>query len=450
MNKLLEPIARTRLFPAVLIATMSLLVAAVTAHAEVTIQEVQSEKGITAWLAEDYSVPIISINFAFEGGSTQDPTGKEGLATLMTGLFDEGAGELDSEAFQIRLDDAGAEMRFRAGRDSITGSMRMLTENKDEAFDLLRMSIESPRFDSGPIDRIRAQMISGIVANARDPESEAQIKWTEALYGDHPYARRDEGTEESLALITRDDLLAYHKAVFARGKLLVSVVGAIDAQTLKNKLDLLFGDLPENPSLKPVSNVDWKLGQEVKVDYDLPQTSLQLAYPGVARDAPDFFAAYLMNHILGGGTFSSRLFEEVREKRGLAYGATSSLVTHEHASGLVIQTATRSDRAEETLGVIREVVKDMIEEGPTAKELADAKEYIIGSYALNALDSSSAIASTLLSLQMDNLGIDYMQKREALIEAVTLDDVKAAAKKLLIAEPAILIVGPEFVDGGRG
>ena len=219
---------------------------------------------------------------------------------------------------------------------------------------------------------------------------------------------------------------------------------------MKRDLDKLFGDLPEKPSLKPVKDVDWKLGQEVRVDYALPQTSLQLAYPGVARDAPDFFAAYLMNHILGGGTFSSRLFDEVREKRGLAYGATSSLITHEHASGLVIQTATRSDRAEETLGVIRDVVQRMAEEGPTAEELAAAKKYIIGSYALNALDSSSAIASTLLSLQMDHLGIDYMQRREALIEAVTLDDVKAAAKKLLTAEPAILVVGPPFVDGGKG
>jgi zinc protease len=450
MNKMLEPLAKTRILVAGLMTVLCFLAAAFPANAEVKIQEVKSDKGITAWLVEDYSVPIISINFAFEGGSTQDPTGKEGLAELMTGLFDEGAGDLDSEAFQARLDDAGAEMRFNAGRDSISGSMRMLAENKDEAFDLLRMAIENPRFDAAPIDRIRAQMVSGIVAGARDPETAAQIKWTEALYGDHPYARPDEGTEKSLALITADDLHAYHKAVFARDKLLVSIVGAIDAETVKRQLDQLFGDLPEKPSLKPVNNVDWKLGQEVRVDYALPQTSLQLAYPGVARDAPDFFAAYLMNHILGGGTFSSRLFDEVREKRGLAYGATSSLVTHEHASGLVIQTATRSDRAEEALGVIRDVVQGMAEEGPTAEELAAAKKYVIGSYALNALDSSSAIASTLLSLQMDNLGIDYMQRREALIEAVTLDDVKAAARKLLTTEPAILVVGPPFVDGGKG
>lgn len=450
MNTMMQAFAKTRLSMAVLFSVMLLAAAAVPASGEVKIQKVTSDSGVTAWLVENYSVPIIAINFAFEGGSAQDPAGKEGLAELMTGLFDEGAGDLDSEAFQVRLDDAGAEMRFNAGRDAVSGSMRMLAENKEEAFDLLRLAVEQPRFDAAPIARIRAQMISGIVAGQRDPETAARTKWSEALYGDHPYARPDEGTEKSLSAISADDLHAYHKAVFAREKLHVAIVGAIDAATVKLQLDKVFGNLPEKPSLKPVADVDWKLGQDVSVDYDLPQTSLQLAFPGVARDAPDFFAAYLMNHILGGGTFSSRLFEEVREKRGLAYGATSSLVTHDHASGLVIQTATRSDRAAETLEVMRDVIQRMAQEGPTAEELAAAKKFIIGSYALNALNSSGAIASTLLALQMDGLGIDYIQERVALINDVTLDEVKAAARKLLTAQPSVLVVGPPLADGSKG
>ncbi len=448
MNTMLDMLAKTRVLAAACATVMCLLVAAIPAGAEVAIQKVTSDKGITAWLVEDYSVPIVSIRFAFEGGSSQDPEGKGGLAELMTGLFDEGAGDLDSEAFQVKLDDAGAEMSFNAGRDEIFGSMRMLAENQDEAFDLLRLAILEPRFDAAPVERIRAQLVSGIVASARDPETEAQQKWVEALYGDHPYSRRDVGTEASLSSITPDDLRAYHKAVFARGNLYVAIVGAIDADTVKRQLDRLFGDLPEKPSLTPVADVDLKLGQVVTFDYPLPQTTLQMALPGVARDAPDFFAAYLMNHILGGGSFTSRLFDEVREKRGLAYGATSSLVTYRHASALIIGTATRSDRASETLDVIRDVLKKMADEGPTAAELAAAKKFIVGSYALNALDSSNAIASTLLSLQIDDLGIDYMQRREAMIDAVTLDDVKAAARKLLLAKPAILVIGPPFSEGG--
>lgn len=441
--------AKTRISAAGLALAACMALAAPPAQANVDIQQVKSEKGITAWLVEDYSVPIVTIRFSFKGGNTQDPEGKEGLSELMSGLFDEGAGELDSDAFQIKLDDAGAEMRFGAERDRTFGSMRMLAEKKDEAFDLLKLAIQQPRFDAAPMDRIRAQIVSGIVANQRDPETAARVKWAEALYGAHPYARPDEGTEKSLATITADDLRDYHRRVFARDNLNVAVVGAIDAETVKRELDRLFGDLPERSDLRPVEKVDLKLDQEVRVDYDLPQTSLQLAYPGVPRDAPDFFAAYLMNHILGGGTFTSRLFDEVREKRGLAYGINSSLVTQEYASSLVIGTATRSDRAAETLGVIRDTVRRMAEEGPTEAELAAAKQYVIGAYALNNLDSSSAIASTLLSLQEERLGIDYIDRRTALIEAVTLDEVKAAARKLLTADPAILVIGPPL-EGTKG
>lgn len=446
----MELTAKIRLSAAGFVIAACVALAGWPAQAEVAIQEVKSDKGVTAWLVEDYSVPIVTIRFSFKGGNTQDPPGKEGLSELMSALFDEGAGKFDSDTFQTKLDDAGAEISFGAARDTIYGSMRMLAEKKDEAFELLRLAVEQPRFDAAPIDRIRAQMVSGIVANARDPETAAGVKWAEALYGDHPYARPDEGTEKSLATITADDLRSYHKAVFARDNLRVAIVGAIDAETVKRELDRLFGDLPEKPSLRPVTKVDLKLDQEVRVDYELPQTSLQLAYPGVSRDAPDFFAAYLMNHILGGGTFTSRLFDEVREKRGLAYGVNSSLVTHEYSSGLVISTATRSDRAAETLAVIRDTVRRMAEEGPTEAELDAAKKYIVGSYALNNLDSSGAIATTLLSLQEEGLGIDYMDRRTALIEAVTLDQVKAAAKKLLTAEPAILVVGPPFTEGSKG
>ncbi len=449
MNMMTQLLAKIRPSAAGFIVASSLVLAGWPAQAEVAIQEVKSEKGVTAWLVEDYSVPIVTIRFSFRSGTTQDPNGKEGLSELMSGLFDEGAGEFDSDTFQTKLDDAGAEMRFGAARDTIFGSMRMLAEKKDEAFALLRLAVEQPRFDAAPIDRIRAQMVSGIVANQRDPETAAQVKWAEALYGNHPYARPDEGTEKSLAAITADDLRAYHGRVFARDNLNVAIVGAIDAETAKRELDRLFGGLPEKSGLQPVEKVDLKLGQEVRVDYALPQTSLQLAYPGVPRDAPDFFAAFLMNHILGGGTFTSRLFDEVREKRGLAYGVNSSLVTHEYASGLVISTATRSDRAAETLAVIRDMVRKMAEEGPTEAELAAAKKYIIGSYALNNLDSSSAIAATLLSLQKEKLGIDYIDRRPALIEAVTLDQVKAAARKLLTADPAVLVIGPAS-EGSKG
>ena len=439
---------RSRIVTAATMLTLTLLFLVLPcigpARAEVKIQQVTSPQGITAWLVEDYSVPLIAIRFAFEGGSSQDPQGKEGLANLMSGLFDEGAGDLDSDAFQSRLDDAGAEMRFNAGRDTIYGSMRLLAEEKGEALDLLRLAITQPRFDQAPIDRIRAQIVSGIVSGSRDPEVAARFKWATALYGNHPYSRRSEGTEQSLASITADDLRAFHKAMFARDNLTVAVVGAIDAETLKAELDKLFGSLPQKPELAPIADIQPKLAQTVSVEYELPQTRLQLAYPGIRRDSPEFFGAVVMNHILGGGTFTSRLFDEVREKRGLAYGVSSSLVNHDHANALVVSTSTRSDKAAETLGLVREVVAKMAAEGPTEAELAAAKKYLIGAYPINNLNSSGAIASTLVELQLQHLGIDYMQRRGALIDAVTLDETKQAAQKLLQSEPAVLIVGPKM------
>ncbi|HTV67712.1 MAG TPA: pitrilysin family protein [Rhizobiaceae bacterium] len=437
-------VALATLFLAIVFLTLP---AIMPARAAVKIQEVTSDSGVTAWLVEDYTVPIITIRFAFEGGSTQDPAGKEGLANLMTGLFDEGAGDMNSDAFQVRLDDAGAEMRFTAGRDAIYGVMRMLEEQRDEAFGLLKLAVEKPRFDQAPIDRIRSQIVAGIVAGARDPGTAAGIAWKKAIYGDHPYARQEEGTEATLGLITPDDIRAFHRNNFARENLYVGVVGAIDAESLKKELDRVFGGLPEKANLAPVGNIVPKLAQELGVKYDLPQTSLTLAYPGIERDDPLFFSAYLMNHILGGGAFSSRLFNEVREIRGLAYSVDSSLVNYKHASALIISTATRSDRAAETLKIIRDEVKRMAEGGATEAELEAAKKYVIGAYAINNLDNSGAIANTLVDLQLEDLGMDYIDRREDIINSVTVEQVAAAAKKLLNAEPATMVVGPALAGG---
>ncbi|PRD41799.1 peptidase M16 [Phyllobacterium phragmitis] len=407
----------------------------------VTIQEVVSPKGVRAWLVQDDFVPLISIRFSFKGGSTQDPTGKEGLGNLMTGLFDEGAGDLPSDAYQERLDNVGAEMSFSETQDDIGGSMRMLAENREAAFDLLALAVNRPRFDQKPVDRIRQQIIADIKASERDPSTIASQKFAEVLYGSHPYARREKGTEKSLLAVTRDDLLAYHRKVFARDNLTIGVVGSISPQELAPLLDKVFAGLPEKAELTPVPDAKLALGATTSVSYKLPQTSIALVYPGVSRHDPDFFAAHLMNHILGGG-FSSRLYREVREKRGLAYSVNSSLIIRDHASALMISTATRPDRAQETLKIIRDQVSRMASDGPTEEELAAAKSYVIGSYAVNNLDSSSGIARTLVSLQQEDLGRDYIDKRAGLINAVTMDQVKAVAKKLLEANPAILMVGP--------
>ncbi|KAB2687607.1 insulinase family protein [Brucella pseudogrignonensis] len=407
----------------------------------IEIQEVVSPKGIKAWLVEDNSVPLVSMRFSFKGGTSQDPGGKEGLANLMTGLFDEGAGDLNSDSFQERIDNLGGEMSFTASPDSVSGSIRMLAENRDAVSDLLALAVNKPRFDQDAVDRIRQQVVASLEASQRNPSTIASRKFSEVLYGNHPYGRPDEGTVKSLQSISREDLATFHRKNFARDRLTVGVVGSINAKDLGEMLDKVFGDLPANAELVPVPDAKLALGTTTSLSFDMPQTSISFVYPAIPRKDPEFFAAYLMNHILGGG-FTSRLYAEVREKRGLAYSVSSSMALRDHVSALTISTATRPEKAQESLKIIREQVAAMANDGPTEAELQAAKSYLKGSYAVNNLDSSVSIADTLVGLQEAGLDREYIDKRAELIDAVTLDQVKAIAKKLLEAEPAILIFGP--------
>jgi zinc protease len=308
---------------------------------------------------------------------------------------------------------------------------------------MLALAIQKPRFDQAAIDRIRAQIVTGIKASQNDPSTIASQKFAEVLYGKHPYARRDEGTVQSLEAITREDLLDAHKKLFGKDQLKIGVVGAISAKELAPLLDKLFGDLQDKADLKPVDMAKLALGATTSVTYDLPQTTISLVYPGVKRSDKDFFAAYLMNQVLGVG-FTSRLYNEVREKRGLAYTVGSGLSGQDYSNSLNISTGTRPDRAQQSLDVIRAEVARMAKSGVTEEELAAAKSFAIGAYAINNLDSSVAVARTLVGLQEQNLGRDYIDRRGDLINAVTTADVKAVAEKLLKADPAILVVGPSL------
>ncbi|WP_279480556.1 pitrilysin family protein [Aureimonas sp. SK2] len=412
------------------------------AHA-VEIKEVTSPGGIHALLVEDYTNPLIAMRFAFKGaGSTQDAAGKEGTANLLSGLLDEGAGDIDSAAFQSKLDELGVSLSFDSSYDNFSGNFRTIVENEDAAFDLLRLAVNEPRFDPEPVERIRGQIAAGIVANEQDPRTLAGKAFRNTVFPGHPYARPAEGTVDTLKTVTADDLRAFREKTFGRDNLVVGVVGAIDEATLKTRLDEIFLPLREKAELTEVPDIQPVTGQRDDVALALPQTQIQFALPGVKRDAPEFFAAYLANHILGGGTFDSRLYKEIREKRGLAYGAGSYLTNYDHAAMLAGATATRADKAKESIDIIRAELKRMAEEGPSQEELDRAKAFVKGSYAVQNLSSSLSIASTLVGIQLADLGTDYIDRRQGLIDAVTLDEVKAVARRLMSVEPTIVTVGP--------
>jgi zinc protease len=406
-----------------------------------TIERVVSPGGIEAWLVHEPAVPMIAVDFAFGGGAAQDPAGKAGTANLVASLLDEGAGDLDSKTFHARLERKAIELGFQAERDTLRGTLRTLTENRDEAFDYLRLALTKPRFEDTDVEIIRSQILSNLRRATTSPTDIASLRWWQTAFADHPYGRPVNGSLESVPTVTADDLKDYTRRVLARANLKIAVVGDIDAEAVKAMLDRVFGALPAEPDLKPVANVAPQgLGRRIVVKLDVPQAVVTFGGAGIARKDPDFMAAYIVNHILGGGAFSSRLYQEVREKRGLAYSVYDSLVWLNHSALFLGGTATRADRAGETLDVIDKEIRRLAESGPTADELAKAKAYLNGSFALN-LDTSSKIAALLVQLQLDGLGIDYFARRPEMINAVTLDDAKRVAKRLLDGGLLVTVAG---------
>jgi zinc protease len=423
---------------AALAATL-LTLADTSAHAT-QIERVVSPGGIEAWVVREPS-PLIAVEFAFEGGAEQDPPDKPGVAYLAADLWDDGAGELDAKAFHSRLENKSIGLSFGAGRDHVRGSLRTLTVNRDEAFDYLRMALTAPRFDADAVERDRAQLISRLERQSQSPNDIASRTWWQAAFPDHPYGRPIAGTPESITRITIDDLKSYTRRVLARGKLKVAIVGDIAPADVGALLDRTFGALPAEPDLTPVADVVMQgLGRRIVVPLDVPQAVVTFGTRGIARSDPDFMAAYIVNHILGGGSFSSRLYQEVREKRGLAYGVSDGLSWFEHAAVLIGGTATRSAVTGEAIGIIEQEIHRLAETGPAEQEVADAKSYLEGSYALG-LDTSAKVAGQLVQMQLDNLGIDYIERRTGMIEAVTLADTKRVAKRLLDAGLLVTVVG---------
>ena len=421
------------------ILTGVLLIAAGPALA-INVERVKTPGGLEAWLVQDNSNPIVTMRFAFRGGAALDPKGKVGLANLVASTMDEGAGNLDSQSFQKTLEDKAIRIRFDAGMDNFGGQLQTLVRNQDKAFDLLRLALNAPRFDTEPVERIRSQILVGLKQDEESPHSIAGKAMREALYGGHPYGRPADGIPESVKAIIADDLRAFVSQRLTRDTLVIGVVGDITPAKLAELLDATFGTLP-------AQGTDWRLpkirantdGRTIVINKDVPQSAILFADQGLLRDDPDFYAAYVMNHVLGGGGFTSRLYGEVREKRGLAYSISSGLNPRRASATTVGAAGTANARVHETLNVVKAEWHRMAENGVTNDELKDAKTYLTGAYPLQ-FTGSTRIARMLVGIQLAELGIDYVKSRNAFINAVSRDDIARVAKKLLDANRLVTVV----------
>jgi zinc protease len=428
-------------WPALMALAWFALLAGAPAASAMNIEKITSPSGIEAWLVQERTVPLITLNYAFQGGASQDDAGKSGTANLAADLLDEGAGDLDSKTFHERLENHAIDLSFRVGRDDFHGSLRALNEHRDEAFDLLRLALTAPRFDADAIERVRGQELSNLRRDTTNPNTISSSQWWATAFPGHPYGREPNGTLESLPRVTAADMRDYVRRSFARDQLTVSIVGDVDAKTAGELIDRAFAKLPAKGDLKPVAQATpVGLSRRIVINLNVPQAVVTFGGPGLERSDPDFMAGYIVNHILGGGSFTSRLYREVREKRGLAYGVSDSLVWFNKAAVVIGGTATRSDKTSEALAIIEAETKRMAAEGPTAEELSAAKSFLKGSYALS-LDTSAKIAAQITQIQLDKLGIDYIQRRGAMIDAVTLSDAKRVAKRLYGGGMLVTVAG---------
>ena len=424
--------------PATIMASLAWLIAGQALA--IDIKEVTTPLGIKAWLVEDHSVPIVTLSFSFAGGVTSEPESQKGVTNLMAELLTDGAGELPAQAFKKRVDEVSASLGFGASADRLSGTLSMLSASRAEAFELLRLVLTAPRFDADTIEQRRAQFISSLNQAEQQPVAVANRTLAATMFAGHPYSIATQGVRESLKIVTVEDVRKRAAELLDRSGLIVAAVGDIGEADLARDLDRAFGSLPAGAA-KPLPP-DWTPPAKSRllvIERPVPQSVVRMALPGVARQDPDWYPTFVMNHILGGGGQQSRLFGEVRERRGLAYGVSSGLRTYKKASLLVISTASANEKVADTIRVIRSEMARLRTDGATEQELADAKAYLTGALPVS-LDSSSSVASLLHGMQVDGLPRDQLEHRPKQIAAVTLEDIRRLARKLLREDVLTTIV----------
>ncbi len=399
------------------------------------IREIKSPGGITVWMVEDHSLPVISLKFMFrDSGSALDPDDLQGLARMLSNTMDEGAGGMDSQNFQKALSDQSITLMFNAGRDGFGGELKTLTHNSEKAFDLLSLALTAPRFDSEPVTRMKDGNLTRIKSSMSEPDWMAARLINDRAFSGHPYSKNSGGKLSSLGRITPADLRKFKETYLTQDRLLIAAAGDVDAKTLGPAIDRIFGQLPKTAPVNTIKDTTIQNpGKIYLYQQAIPQTMVQIMLPAFDHKDKDFYALQVLNYIYGGAGFGSRLMEEAREKRGLTYGIYSDIQDYRHTDAMNITTSTKTESAAEMLDIIKAQMIRLQNEKVSDKELADAKSYITGSIPLT-LTSTDDIAETVLGLRMGDLPIDYLDHYTASIRAVTADDIQRVAKRVLIPE----------------
>ncbi|MBR72979.1 MAG: peptidase M16 [Rhodospirillaceae bacterium] len=405
-----------------------------------SVERIITAEGFEIWYLRELSVPVISLSIGFRGGSASDPIGKEGLSYFATNLLDEGAGKMDSQSFQKKVTDNAIHLNFIPGRDITSISLRTLSQNRKEAFKLMGLALTQPRFDKEAKERVREQILSKIATGEKQPNSVAIKSWYKAMLGDHPFSRPLEGNTKSILSIQKKDLEDFIRGRFAQDNIFIGASGDVEPEEIASLVDSALKTLPSNSLSFSLPEVKFNLEPHFDViNLDIPQSIAVFGFPGIPRVHKDFYAAYVMNYILGGSGFTSRLYKEVREKRGLAYSVYSYLHTLDSIGLIVGGVATRNDAMSNSIDIIKKELSLMAKNGITKEELSSAKRAITGSFPLK-FDTSSSVAQILLSMQFQGLNHDYLERRNSYIENITVTDVRSIAKQLLNQNKMVTVI----------
>jgi len=393
---------------------------------------VVTENGMTLLIQDQPSLPIVTVNVLVKAGAVLDPDAKAGLAYMVGGMLDEGTKTRSATQIAQEMEFIGAEFAAKAANDFATATLRILKKDADRGFTLLADILINPAFEEKEVTRVRSELLGELQGEKDDPGTVAGKAFDEIIFKGHPYRRPTNGDEKTVAKVTRQDLVAFHDKFYRPNRTIVAIVGDIREAEALALVRKHFGkwtkkevSLPPFSSPEPLQKSVLKL-----IDKDLTQATVALGHVGIDRKNPDFYAVSVMNYILGGGGFSSRLVNRIRDEQGLAYDVDSGFEANVMPGRFSVTLQTRNAAANQAIAAAMAEIKRIRAEPVSDQELADAKAYLIGSFPLR-LDTTGKLAGLLTVVELHGLGLSYFQDYLKAIAAVTKEDILRAAQKYI-------------------
>lgn len=428
-----------------LLATALLCVSSL-AQAIPEIQNWHTANGVPVYFIAARELPMVDAQILFRAGSVRDGE-RPGLAQLTNGLLEEGAGDWSADTIADRLDQVGAQLATSSRRDSASVALRSLTDPRylQPAVETVARLLKEPSFAPDAVERVRQQMLTALQERAQSPGAIAQDAFFKALYGDHPYGSPADGTPASLNAITRADIQDFHHRYYTAANAVVAIVGDLDRPAAEQLANALVGGLPKGEPIPPPPPVPpLAANPTIRIPHPSSQSHILIGQLGVSRADPDYYALYLGNHVLGGNGLVSQLSQEIREKRGLAYGAYSAFSPMRQTGPFLINLQTRNDQADTALQVAQTTLRQFSADGPDPQMLEEARQNITGGFALD-LAGNGKLANYLGLIAFYGLPLDYLQTFIATMNGIGLEQVKTAWQRHIQPDRQIVVI----VGGGQ-